>query len=123
MKPDTVVDSETVNTLILDYIQAKPLELPLKHKDNPEIITVSTLNLKCKRCAGQTEDLRGTSTEHSACLEIKVGGICRPCKTITWGRLRIYPDHMLSWQDHGLAEHSLHKASWLKKLKKLIFGV
>ena len=98
--------------LIHDYASADPLEMPLRHSENPEVMTVTKLNVSCKLCGGSTQHLRGSPVEHSACLEVKVAGICAACKAITWARVRIYPGHVLIWRDGGIHERTLRPSLW-----------
>jgi hypothetical protein len=109
------------NPLVLDYVCASPLELPLKHSEKPDIMKIEKLHVNCKLCKKETESLRGSSTEHSSCIDIKVAGLCSSCKCITWARFRVYPDHLLSWHDDGLKQHDLNVPFWKKALIWLFF--
>ena len=105
--------------LIQEYLDALPLQMPLKHPDNREIMTLESLQIKCKKCGRETQDLRGSVVHHSTCMEIKAAGLCHPCQTITWTKTRVYPDHILAWQDSGLKSYSLKKPFWKKVLSTI----
>jgi len=97
-----------------DYLSAEPLPLPAVHP-NAKIIKVNSLVVFCKKCNGDTEDIRGSVIEHQSCLEIVAGGVCSKCNAVTWSRTRFYEEHFLAWRDSGV-EKGTYPRSWLRRL-------
>ena len=110
---------KVLSPLVWKYLTSSPLVMPLKHPDNEGIMTLECLRIHCKRCGKQTESLRGSVIYHSPCMEIEAAGVCKDCKLITWTRTRLYPDHLLSWQDSGIKEFPTKTPLWERIASKL----
>lgn len=105
---------------ILDrYNQAAPIEFPIKHP-NAEVITITELNVICKKCEQATTALRGDVTIHANCTELDMGGVCEACKVITWSRTRVYAKHLLAWRDEGIVEIPITSPKWRNWFNKLL---
>lgn len=116
----TTLQDKPLPPLVWDYLTSSPLQMPLKHPDNEEIMTVETLRIHCKKCGKPTENLRGSVVFHSPCMEVKAAGVCKDCSMITWTRTRFYPDHLLSWQDSVIKEFAVKAPFWKRMLRKII---
>lgn len=83
--------------LTIEKWKAMPeITLPWKGKETGFELT--NLIGKCGTCGTGLTDLRGEITEAFGAVEIRMGGICRNCKTFVPCRSRIRPDRKLHQQ-------------------------
>jgi hypothetical protein len=109
-----------MDPLIFKYITSLPLtdSLPTTHKAAE--MTLTEIRGNCKTCGKKLQDQRGKVTHHASCLDIESAGICKPCQTITWSRLRIYKDHILVKTDEGWNTIPRTKTSLIKKIIRFL---
>ncbi len=97
---------------IAEYLDARPLHLPIRHSALDLLVT--RLTGYCKACGRETHHLRGTTVEHPSCLDIQAGGVCPTCRRVTFFHLRWYPWGILSHEETGWVPYREHTPwAWL----------
>ena len=92
------------------YLNDPELDFPVKHSRLP--LKIISATGYCKVCGRPTRDLRGTVTEYPGCLEIRFGGACHPCRTITYAQFRYYAWGMLQKTDNGWVAVEKESSLW-----------
>lgn len=71
------------------WLESKPIQLPFVATEND--YTIQEVTISCPDCNKQVEEMRGEIKESFGCIEMRVSGICKPCKLVIDNRTRIYP--------------------------------
>ena len=74
---------------IKQYESLEEFKYPLKLKSG---ITIDQLIGMCPDCNKNLCDLRGEIIEYNNCSEVKLAGLCHPCKTLVTCQMRYYKD-------------------------------
>ena len=92
------------------YMATDPWEPPYTYKGFPGF-TMHKMTTRCPDCMTELQDLRGKATEHAACIDVSLKGICEDCKALVPVRWRWYPNEDRIMVVHG--EGDWHEY-WLK---------
>jgi len=78
--------------------------------------TLTNIEVECPDCQAPLEDVKYKLNEFENCLDVKVVGVCHPCKAVVTGKpLRIYRDGRFMWKNDD-GQWVVREETWFGKL-------